>query len=60
MKIIEKFLLVSLFLFIISHSIEVVNNRKPVVTIVSGLWDIGRGNVTLNFKRTFKDYLGFL
>jgi len=60
MKIIENFLLVSLFLFIISNSIEVANNRKPVVTIVSGLWDIGRGNVTLNFKRTFKDYLGFL
>jgi len=60
MKGIDKKILVSLLLIIFTLSVEVSKNRKSVITIVSGLWDIGRGNTTLDFKRNLTTYLGYL
>jgi len=34
-------------------------NHKPVVTMVTGLWDVGRGELNSKFKRTFEYYLDY-
>jgi SAM-dependent methyltransferase len=36
---------------------EPQNNINNKVTIVTGIWDLGRGNISDSFKRTYDDYL---
>jgi hypothetical protein len=39
--------------------IEQVDNRKPVMTFVTGLWNIGRDNLGSRFARSFDYYLSY-
>lgn len=40
--------------------VGVTANRKPVVTMVAGLWDMKRGELNNQYKRTFEYYLSYL
>lgn len=37
----------------------VAADRKPVVTLILGLWNIRRGELVSNYKRTFEYYLSY-
>jgi len=50
-------------IFLIIHlscQVTTKNNNAPVVTVITGLWDVGRGNTSLPFKRDFSLYLKYL
>jgi hypothetical protein len=51
-----KSLLAFLLCAIITLSLE---GKKPTVTIISGFWNVGRGELASGFKRTTEYYLRY-
>jgi hypothetical protein len=40
-------------------AVKSTGNRKPVMTFVTGLWNVGRDNLGSKFARSFDYYLAF-